>query len=395
MKKNVLIIMMSMYNGGAEKSLVNMLNTMPRDLFNIDLLFHKREGVFMEQIPSWVNIIETPDSLKQFYSPVRLRTRFDLIHMPAYFYKMLVTAVSKLQTDNETEMHRLRWNRYYKPFIKKFPKSYDLAIGYISGETGYYLSKVEAKKKIVWVHNDYNGAKYSRKFDYQHFLYVDKIVSISESCVEILKETFPEFAEKLICIPNITSAGMVRKRAEEYVPEEFTKDKINILSVGRLTQQKGFDLAIQAAKLLKSKINFIWYILGSGPLEDALKKMVAKADLEEHVKFLGVRENPYPYIKYCDIFVQPSRYEGKSVVIDEAKIIGKPIVATNYSTVKDQLENEQEGLIVEMSGSGVAAGIQRIVQDKDLREHMVQYLLSHNYGNEDIIEQYINLFENI
>lgn len=395
MKKKILIIMMSMYNGGAEKSLVNMLNVMPKDKFEIDLVFHKKEGIFLEQIPEWVNIIDTPNSLKQFYSPVRIKSLFDVIHFPAYIYKIFATAISKIITSNETEMHRLRWNWFYRPFIKHLPQEYDLAVGYISGETGYYLSKVKATHKIVWVHNDYNGAKYSRMFDFEHFKYVDQIVSISDSCVDILKEVFPEFQDKMLCIPNITSDTLVKKRAEEYIPTEFSNERLNILSIGRLVEQKGFDFAIQAAAILKKQLDFKWFILGNGPLENQLKKQVEEAHLQDTVIFLGVRENPYPYIKNCDIFVQTSRYEGKSVVLDEAKILGKPIVATNYSTVKDQLIDKQEGLIVDMNGAAVAEGIAQMHEDSILRESIVKCLTSRKYGNENVIEQYIELFEKI
>lgn len=396
MKKHILIIMMSMYNGGAEKSLVNMLNAMPKDMFEIDLLLYKKEGIFLKQLPEWVNIIETPSTVKQFYTPIRVCSKFDLLHIPAYIYKIIVTFISKAVTSNDTEMRLFRWNKFYSPFIKKVPGYYDLAIGYISGETGYLLSKVDAKSKIVWVHNDYTGARYSQKFDRMHFSYCDKIVTISESCLNILKETFPDFSEKMINIPNITSEIFVRKRADEFVPSEFCSDKKIVLSIGRLVEQKGFDFAIEAARELKKRgVNFIWYIIGSGPLEIELKRQVSELNVEDKIVFLGVRENPYPYIKNCDLFVQPSRFEGKSVVLDEAKILCKPIVATNYSTVSDQLQDNKEAVIVNMDGKSVADGIELLLRDDELRNSLTEYLASQSYGNEEVIKDYIELFEGV
>lgn len=396
MKKRILIIMMSMYNGGAEKSLVNMLNAMPDNLFSVDLLLYKKEGIFLDQIPKWVNIVDTPSSVRQFYSPIRIKSIFDIVHLPAYIYKIVASVISKVVTSNDTEMRLLRWNWFYSPFIKKVPGKYDLAVGYISGETGYLLSKVDAKNKIVWVHNDYTGASYSQKFDKIHFSYCDKIVTISESCLKILRETFPEMSNKLVNIPNITSEQFVRNRSNEFIPVEYSLDKQIILSIGRLAEQKGFDFAIEAARELKQRgLDFIWYIIGSGPLEVELKKQVTEANVENYVVFLGVRENPYPYIKNCDLFVQPSRFEGKSVVLDEAKILCKPIIATNYSTVTDQLQNGKEAIIVNMDGKSVADGIEILLQNNELRNSLTEYLASQSYGNEEVIKDYIELFEGV
>ena len=161
--------------------------------------------------------------------------------------------------------------------------------------------------------------------------------------------------------------------------------------MGRLSTEKGFDLAIQAANILKEKeYAFIWYIIGSGMEENNLREMIKKYHVEEYVKLLGIRENPYPYIKNCNIFVQPSRFEGKSVVLDEAKILAKPILATNYPTVRDQL-TDKEGIIVNLTARDIAEGILNLTETE--QKKYSDYLSTREYGNQDEIEKYYKIFE--
>ena len=164
--------------------------------------------------------------------------------------------------------------------------------------------------------------------------------------------------------------------------------------VCRVTRQKGYDFAIDAVKILKEKYSDIhWWIIGAGELEEQLKKQVKDNELEEYITFLGLRANPYPYIRSCDLLVQPSRWEGKSVVLDEAKILAKPILATNYSTIKDQLKDKKEGLITDISPNAIAEGIIELRENPQLYNSIQCYLDKHEYGNEKEILQYYELLE--
>lgn len=381
--KKLLIVMSTLYNGGAEKSLVNFLNELPEDKYEVDLLLFKREGMFLKQVPEFVTVLETPEKVKKLYGNLKGAGML----MPV---KLLGTVVSKVMSKNFREQKSIRWKYFYGSSIPKLQKHYDAAMAYISGEILYYLDeKVEADRKIVWIHNDYKAAKHPRKYDYPHLKNMDYIVSISDMCVNILKDEFPEFADKIGYLPNITSSVVIEKRSEEFYPQEFEKDCFNILSIGRLSEQKGFDMAIEAVGKLKD-INkkFKWYIIGNGELEDELLSQIEKAGLQEKVVLLGTRDNPYPYIKNCSLFVQPSRYEGKSVVLDEAKILGVPIMATNYPTVGDQLINGTEGIVVDMNPEGIAKGIKDILEKTTDMEKCVAYLKSHEYGNQSEIKLY-------
>ena len=276
-------------------------------------------------------------------------------------------------------------------------KEYDVAISYISGEQTYYLvDKVNAKRKITWIHNDYQTAHHPKKYDEPYFEQLDAIITISNQCLKILKEEFPLLKNKCYCIANITSSSVVQERAEEFYPEEYIDNNtLKLLSIRRLSKQKGLDFAISATKILKDKnINFKWFIIGSGKLKKNLQKQIKKYDVCDYIELIGNKENPYPYIKNCDIFIQTSRYEGKSVVIDECKMLAKPMILTNYPTVKDQISNENEALIVEMSPKDIAEKIEFLIENENVKKKMETYLQKNEYGNQEEIEKYINLFEN-
>ena len=212
---------------------------------------------------------------------------------------------------------------------------------------------------------------------------------------ECYKKNFQIYIE-IYCIPNIVSSVLIQSRASEYYPKEYVKGENIVLSIGRLSEQKGFDIAVKAAAIMKQKdIGFKWYIIGNGELEKKLRQQIKENDVEDCFILLGVRENPYPYIQNCTVFAQTSRYEGKSVVLDEAKILQKPIVVTNYPTVKDQIRDGDEGVVVEMTSEAIAKAIACVLVDEDLRGKLNFYLSEREYGNEKEIEKYIAVIEGI
>lgn len=386
--KRVLIVITSLYNGGAERSLVNFLNELDPNKYTIDLLLFKNKGMFLSQIPDFVNIIETPLDIQSFYGDSFKFSKNTAV-------KMIGTAACRVVSKWNNYRKGYRWVNFYKSNISDLEGCYDVAFAYTAGEMMYYIrDKVHADKKIVIVHGDYRSSHYSRKYDYEYFADMDKICSVSESCVDILKDEFPEFSEKIRLLPNINSSQLIRKRSEMFYPDEFENCQTRLLSIGRLSNEKGFDMAVEAASILKEKgYLFKWFLIGTGGLEDELKQKVTQCKVEDCFEFLGPRENPYPYVINSDIFVQTSRYEGKSVVLDEAKILAKPIVATAYPTVRDQI-NEHEGLVVEMSPEGIAEGISELIDNPIKSEGYYEYLKSHEYGNQNDIELYYDVIDN-
>ena len=382
--QKILIVIMSLYGGGAEKSLVNFLNELPENKFDVDLLLFKETGMFLSQVPTWVNIIDTPERLRKLYSPVKKSG--DMI-----FTKIIGTFFARIMTSNHNMRQGYRWERFYTKKVAQLDKEYDVAIAYTTGEAMFYVAdKVKANRKITWIHNDYKSAKHPS--DYKYFKDFE-LVTISNECAKLFMEEFADSNKKVHNIANITSSKMTRSRADEFYPKEFNKEDKKILSIGRLCEQKGFDIAILAAAILKTyKIDFKWFIIGDGTWRAKLQAMISDNNLDDNVFLLGTRENPYPYIKNCDILAQTSRYEGKSVVLDEAKILGAPILVTNYPTVSDQIEG-MEGLIVDLTPEAIAEGLKKLITDDSFRKEYSNYLLSREYGNQEEIKKYIALIE--
>ena len=184
--------------------------------------------------------------------------------------------------------------------------------------------------------------------------------------------------------------------ADAFYPEEYIKEENRkiLLSIGRLSPQKGFDFAIDAARILKDEgLKFIWFIIGQGELKEKLQEQIKQKHLEDCFVLLGVRENPYPYIKNADLVIQPSRYEGKSVVLDETKILAKPLIVTNYPTVHDQIMDGKEGVIVDIAAEAISNGIMELLNNEILYESIKNYMTNNEYGNVSEMVAYYKLFD--
>ena len=222
---------------------------------------------------------------------------------------------------------------------------------------------------------------------------IDYIVNVSKACEESFLKVFPEFKSKCIVIENILSKKFVIEQAKENI-SDFNLDKtyINICSVGRFSNQKGFDLAVLACKkLVDSGYKIKWYVVGYGSEENKIKELIVKNNLNNYFILLGKKINPYPYIKQCDIYCQPSRYEGKAVTVREAQILSKPIVITNYPTAKSQVENFYDGYITELSVDGIANGIKTVIDDYKLREKLIDNCFKNDFSNIDEINKIYEL----
>lgn len=390
----ILFVIPSMRIGGAEKSLVNLLNLMDLNEYDVSLLLFKPEGDFLQQIPSGVHILETDPSL--FYAYKLDKKVFSCKRaIRSAILRIFSTGVCKILYGNHARQRR--WIKFYKPILPKQKGEYDVAVGYLEGDASYYvIDKVNAKRKILWVHSNFDNIKKNEEASVyrEYFCKADKVVSISDKCVQVLQNNYPDINNKFVYLPNLTSSAVLNNAARVTICEEFSKDAFNIVSVGRLTEAKGFDMAIDALKILKErKVPVHWWIVGDGELRTSLEKHMRDNGVESNLTLLGFKSNPYPYMNKADLIAQTSRWEGKSVVLDEAKILEKPILSTAYATVKDQVINGSEGIIVEMNAEAIAQEIECLVKDKSTLNRIRQYLKNHDYGNQNEIIKYYKLFE--
>lgn len=389
-KKKVLFVMSSMDNGGAERALLNLLEELPETRYDVNLLLLNPTGLFMGQIPSKVAVLQTPAKVRDCFTSVRGRK--------AGVWRLTADVVSGIVSRDEETRRGFRWKYFFSPAIDKIPGHYDVAVSFINGQVLYFVDeKIEADRKIVFYHGDYRSARYSEKHERPCLERMDGIYAVSDKCIDIVRSVFPEMARKMKSLPNIVSSDVVRRRASEFIPPEYDADAPRILTVARITHEKGVDTAIRAAAELKQRgCSFRWYEMGKGLTGDseqaACEKLVEELGVADVFTFLGARENPYPYIANCDIVVQPSRFEGKSVALDEAKILTRPIVATAYPTVHDQL-GDKEGIIAGTDAVSLADAVQGLLEDPSRCEELSFYLKSNEYGNADRVEDYFQALE--
>ena len=367
--KKILIMATALDIGGVQKSLLSLLQVLDYNEFSVDLLLLNEEGDFMPFLPPEVKIISFPSGYKWVYLPrgqvlssfrKSIGLNLNVFRYVFYLLKgMIIGNVGKA---------RQQLMRACTHTLPEIPERYDVAIDYTGGHKGYILSKTYAQLKISWVHGDYRVFSRDREIDLNDYGQLDAIVTISETCLQIIKDQFPQLHEKCYLIPNIISKQTIRKMASESVNDMKDEDgTIQILDITRLDPDKGLELAIEACKLLIIRGHRVhWYILGDGPEKQRLEKVINDQELGNNFTLLGARSNPYPYIRTADIVVHCSKFEGRSVAIDEAMMLAKPIILTNYPTAKDQIDSEINGLICDMSSEGICNAIERLISQPDL-----------------------------
>ena len=395
-KKKILIVMMNLYNGGAEKSLVNLFSELDSNRYEIDLLLFQKKGLFLKQVPSYINILEQPRDLFLLYNKPSINDLFKAKNIKLILYRAFASIFVRIKYRNFNSRARrqIRWEKFYKKLLSNYDKTYDISLSYLENEPmRYVIDKTLSQKKYVWFHNDYNKLGLLKEYDISYYEKADKVITISNECLKVLNSVFPFIKNKSLYIPNISSKNVIMNLAKEPLKIKYNQEKFKIISIGRLSYEKGFDIAIEAANLLdKNKVDFQWFIIGDGGMKKKLNKLIKKNNLNNKMQLIGVTDNPYKYINSADILVQSSRSEGKSMVLNEAKILNKPFVVTKYSTVYDQATSKIAN-IVEISAQGIANGIMDLYFNKDKLESLKKNLKKEKNNNEEDIVKYYKLFD--
>ena len=392
MKKKLLFVIPSLSAGGAEKSLVNLVNVIDPDQYEVDLFLFSTAGLFMNQLPDFVKVLPKGKTMETFQKPLGESLKQFLFKGNWLLaWNRVRFAQIQRRYANKSLAEQYSW-KYFAKAIKPLAKNYDASIGFLEKSSIYFVvDLVNARSKTGFIHTYYTKLAADREFDSKYFSELDHLCAVSKECSEDLKANFHSFSPKISIVHNIVSAELIRKLSES---DSETLPARSIISIGRLVELKGFDMAVEAARILKGKkITFHWYIIGEGPHRSHLENLIKQYALQDCFTLLGLRENPYPYIRQAEVFVQCSRYEGKSIAIDEAKILAKPILLTDFTTAKDQIENGGNGLIVGMNGEEIAEGILKYLQDQRFKEGVTAKLATKNFGTEDEIETFYKLIE--
>lgn len=399
MKPRIFIAMHYMEIGGAETALVGLLNALDPARVDVDLFLYDHRGEMMQFIPEWVNLLPQIRKYSVLERPIveLVKRGFWGIAVARLWAKRLSQKAYKRSgstLENNGGLDKM--SKCTTPLLPKINPSmtYDLAISFLTPHR-IVAEKVKAKKKIAWIHTDYTRVWVDAEEELKVWKKYDYVASISSDVTNTFLQVFPSLAPKIVEIENILSPAFVRKRAElKDVDKEIRHEgAITLLSVGRFSDAKNYDNVPDICKRLinETKLNIKWYIIGYGGDEALIRQKIKEAGMEEHVILLGKRSNPYPYIKACDIYVQPSRYEGKSVTVREAQMLCKPVVVTNYPTAPSQIRSGVDGVIVPMDNEGCANGLAEVICDKPLQERIIAHLKTHDYGNESEVEKIYTL----
>ena len=396
MKPHILINMHYLEIGGAETALIGLLNALDPERVDVDLFLHDHRGEMMQFVPEWVNVLPAIKEYTMLERPItELIKRGHWLIAAARLWAKYVSKKAYKKSHsclpNASVFHYMA--KYTTPLLPRINSNvtYDLAISFLTPHQ-ITLHKINARKRIAWIHTDYTKIWVDADDELPVWSKYDYIASISPDVTKTFLQTFPTLANtnKIVEIENILSPTFVRRRADiEDVEGELNKyGGVKLLSIGRFSEAKNYDNVPDICRrMVKEGVDVKWFIIGFGGDEQLIRRKIEEAGMQEHVIILGKRSNPYPYIKACDIYVQPSRYEGKSVTVREAQMLCKPVVVTNYPTASSQIKSGIDGVIVPMDNEGCARGLAQVITDKALQGRLVDYLKTHDYGNEREVDK--------
>ena len=396
--RKVLISSFDMEVGGVERSLISMLNNFDYSNNEVDLMLYSHTGDFMPMLNNRVNLLNEVKQYSTFRKSIgeTIKQGNLTLGLARILSKFLAKINGSIKDLSEYGIYQMQliW-KYTLPFLPKIEKKYDVAISYLWPH--YFVSeKVQAKTKIAWIHTDYSTIETDVDMDLKMWNKFNYIIAVSEECKNAFLKKYPSLKNKVKVMENITSPDFIREMASENIEENIKNDNsFKLVSVARLSYAKGIDNAVRALRLLHNRglTNIKWYIVGYGGDEEIIRNLIKENNLEDSFILLGKKINPYPYINVADIYVQPSRYEGKAVTVGEAQILGKPVVITNYTTAKSQVRDNVDGYVCKLSIEGIADGVEKLYKDKNLRIKLSENCKNTDYSNSSELENLYNIFD--
>lgn len=381
--------------GGAERALLGLLNALDVTRVSVDLFIYRHSGSFMSFIPDKVNLLPEEPAYAVVESPMKealFRGQWGIAlgRIIGKIKYWLYIHRTKIENEGSASHYAFDGMIRFLPSLKKYGH-YDLAISFLD-PPHVVQDKVDAEIKVEWIHTDFSTVNMDVATTEPRWANNDYIVSISSSVTEQFIKTYPSLKRKIVEISNILSPRFVREQAlldANTLDKKFQRsgDELILLSVGRICFAKNYECIPFVCQILKQKgLKFHWYVIGPGIYDDIDAKGF-ELGTNELFDFLGMKKNPYPYMSACDIYVQPSRFEGNSVTVREAQMLYKPVVVTNYATACNQVKDGDDGIICGMSYEEIANAIIALANDKNKMNHIKNYLISHDYGNENEVNK--------
>ena len=374
MKKKLLIVAHHMTIGGVQKSLVTASKALDYDKYDVTLYLRKNRTELLPFVDKRIHVIINKDPNHYYRKPYAIALQI----------KTLLAKILGNDT-KEKELNKLLADKIRKDSMEYEHKTYfsknhyDIAIAYVQGFTAEFVAKyINADKKIVFFHTSTDDHHDLHKRILPSF---NRIAALHAEQKSLLYEWHPFVKERISIVENYTDKDLITKQSKEFsIPGT---DKTVICSCGRFAPVKGFDMAVEAAKILKdNNIEFVWYFVGDGPERINLEKKISEYGLENNIVITGMQKNPYPYMAGCDIYVQPSYEESLGLTMLEAHRLGKPVITTATVGGCKLVENGKNGLICEINPDAIAKSIINLINDKESCDNIINNLKSTDYSHE-------------
>lgn len=369
MKKNILFMIINMNIGGTERALLNMINEMDIKKYNVTILMLEKYGGFLSDIPSWVNIkyVDEYKNFKSLYNNSPIKSSIQLIKQ-GKLIKGLSIGISHLiyKITNDRSLYF----KYLLKECKAIEEEYDIAVAYAGPMdliSYYIINKVKAKEKIQWIHFDVTKIGINKVFAEKLYSKFYKIYVVSKEAKDKLDNLIPSISSKTEVLHNVVPKNKIIKMAEEGQGFDDEFDGIRILTVGRLSREKGQDMIMPIIDRLKvDGYNIRWYLIGDGSLRNECEGLIKKYNIEDECIMLGKKSNPYPYMNQCDIYVQSSKHEGYCITLAEARCFDNPIVTTNFTGAKEQIVDKENGLVCRIDEDDIYSKVKMLLDDNIL-----------------------------
>lgn len=381
MKKKILFMLINMNVGGTEKALLNMISQMPKNEYDITILMLEKYGGFLDSIPSNIQIKyvenykdikttinEPPRTVaKNLFQKGKIIKGINLLF--AYF-------ISKIFNN------KVYFFQYVTKKVPKLTSEYDIAVAYAGPMdfiSFFVLRKICAKRKLQWIHFDIEKIGFDPTFAKKNYRQFEKIYVVSEVAKSILVKAVPSIKTKVDVSLNLVLKDKILKESKQGVGFKDDFLGTRILTVGRLANQKGQDIAIKVlSRLINEGFNVRWYCLGEGATRNECEWIIRENHLENHFILLGSDPNPYPFMEQCDLYVQPSRHEGYCITLAEVKFFNKPIVTTNFTGASEQIIDKKTGFIVNINETEIYLAIKKVLEDESIQKSFRQNLILEN-----------------
>ena len=397
--KKVLFVINTLGGAGAEKALLELLKRFPENEYEVLLYVLLAQGELIHQVPEQVKILNQSYSdasvLSKKGKHILNRQIFKRLFMRGAIFKNLgymLKNMAEMLKKGKLYPDKLLW-RVMADSAQVIDGHYDMAVAFLEGGSTYYIhDHIRADRKVTFLHVDYSYAGYSRSLDRDCYLNFDRVFTVSDEVKKHFIKYYPQYQNKVAVFHNMLDYKKITSRAKEAGGFTDSYDGIRLLTVGRLAYQKAYDIAIDAMKIIKnSGCRARWYVLGEGSEREMLEKKIAQLGLQKDFLLLGAVENPYPYYAQADIYVHATRFEGKSIAIQEAQILGCPVIASDCNGNREQIENGIDGILCSLTPEAIADSIKELIADPRKREKYAKRAQNRNTQNNDELDLLLNM----